>query len=67
MALDRDRLFDELPLPLGPDAGELDAVAVAIAIEDGFGVQLPENVIDVVHLGRWESVAAVLRGLPGSG
>ena len=66
MTLDRDRVLDELPLPLGPDAGERDAIEIAIAVEDGFQVRLPDEAINVAHLGRRESVAAVLRSLPRS-
>lgn len=63
MTVDRARVLAELPLPLGPAAGELDAVAIAIAVEDALAVTLPDDAIDVQHLGRTESVHALLQCL----
>lgn len=67
MTLDRGRVLGELPLPLGPGAGELDAVQIAIAVEDACGLTLPDEVIDTAHLGRRDAIEAVLHSLPGSG
>lgn len=63
---DRRRVLTELPLPLGPDAGPLDALGLAVAIEDGCGVTLPDPVITVDHLGDLASIEVVLDGLSGS-
>lgn len=63
MTVDEQRLLAELPLPLPPDAGTLAALAIAVAVEDGWGVTLPDDLISVAHLGSRESVAAVLRSL----
>ncbi len=63
MSTDQDRVLAELPLPLGPAAGELDAVAIAIAIEDALAVVLPDDAIDVAHLGRRESIESLLARL----
>ncbi|QGH68501.1 hypothetical protein [Pseudactinotalea sp. HY158] len=65
MTVDRRRILAELPLPLGPDAGELDAIRMAIALEDACGVTLPEDAIDVVHLGRSEAIESLLCTLAG--
>lgn len=60
MTIERRRVLAELPLPLGPEAGLLDAVAVAVALEDGCGVVLPDDLITVEHLGRHDSIESVL-------
>lgn len=48
--VERRRVVDELPLPLGPEAGILDALAVAVAVEDSCGVVLPDSAISVDRL-----------------
>lgn len=57
------RLLSELPLPLAPDAGILDALALAVAIEDGVGVVLPDALISVSLLQSRESIQTAVRGL----
>lgn len=57
------RLLSELPLPLAPDAGILDALALAVAIEDGVGVVLPDVLISVSLLQSRESIQTAVRGL----
>lgn len=59
MTTDQDRLA-ELPLPLGPDAHVLDALNIAVALEDGFGVVIPEDRITVADLGSKESIGSLL-------
>lgn len=63
MSADLDRVLAELPLPLGPQATSVDAVGLAVAIEDGCGVVLPDELITVDHLRTRESVEAALDGL----
>ncbi len=63
MTNDLGRLLVELPLPLERDAGLLDAVAIAIALEDACGVTLPDDAITVTHLGQTEAVWATLSKL----
>ncbi|QNF93473.1 hypothetical protein [Janibacter sp. YB324] len=63
MSTDRGRVVAELPLPLGPEATRLDAIAIAVALEDGCGVVLDDALITVEHLRDRESVQAVLDGL----
>lgn len=63
MSAVRDRVLAELPLPLPPDATALDAVGLAVAIEDGCGVVLPDELITVDHLRSRESVDALLDSL----
>lgn len=63
MSTDRGRVVAELPLPLGPGATRLDAIAIAVALEDGCGVVLDDALITVEHLRDRESVQAVLDGL----
>ena len=67
MAADRGEVLSELPLPLGPDADLLDAVRIAVAIEDGCGVRIPEDRFTVGGLGRRQDVEALLAeiGDPG--
>lgn len=62
MTTDRDRLA-ELPLPLGPDADVLDALDIAVAIEDGYSVVIPQDRITVADLGSRESIEALLTQL----
>jgi len=54
------RVLDELPLPLGPGAGILDVLALAVAVEDACGVTLPDSFLTAEHLGCRESIEAVL-------
>lgn len=63
MSKDRDRVLDELPLPLGADADVLDALGIAVAVEDACGVVLPEDRITVADLGSREAITALLRQL----
>lgn len=63
MSADRGRVLAELPLPLGSEASALDAVGLAVAIEDGCGVVLPDELITVDHLRGRESIDAVLDSL----
>lgn len=60
MAVDPQQVLAELPLPLGPEAGLLEAIGVAVAIEDGLGITLPDALIDPAHLGTRSDVAATL-------
>lgn len=60
MAIERRRLLAELPLPLPQDAGELDAIAIAIAVEDALAVTLPEEALSVAHLGSREAIERLL-------
>lgn len=62
MSRDDNRLA-ELPLPLGPDADILDALRAAVAIEDAYGIVLPEDRITVRDLESRESVASLLASL----
>lgn len=52
-----------MPLPLSPDADPHAALELAIAIEDGCGVILPDEAITVAHLGTHRSITALLRSL----
>ncbi|NYF99027.1 hypothetical protein [Janibacter cremeus] len=63
MSADRDRVLLELPLPLGSAAVRLDALSLAVAIEDGCGVVLPDRLITADHLRNRESIEAVLDSL----
>ena len=63
MSTAESRLLDELGLPLGPEAGLLDAIAIAIAVEDVCEVTIPETLIDVAHLGRRSAIEDLLRTL----
>lgn len=58
---DRDRVLSELPIPLRPEADLHDALAVAVAVEDGCGVTLPDHLIAVEHLHDRAAVEATLR------
>lgn len=55
------RVLDELPLPLPPEAGNLQALAVAVALEDALGVTLDDMHITVDRLGSRDAVEALLR------
>lgn len=59
MTMDQARLA-ELPLPLGPGADVLDALAVAVAVEDAFGVVIPDDRITVADLGSPSAVESLL-------
>ena len=63
MTVERDRVLAELPLPLDPEATSADALRLAVAIEDGCGGVIPDELITVEHLASRESVMAVLDGL----
>ena len=60
MAIDRRRLLAELPLPLRRDAGELEAIGIAIAVEDAFAVTLAEETLTVTHLRTIEAIEHLL-------
>ncbi|HLR27800.1 MAG TPA: hypothetical protein VK086_03830 [Ruania sp.] len=60
MAIDPRRLLAELPLPLRRDAGELEAIGIAIAVEDAFAVTLAEETLTVAHLGTSEAIEHLL-------
>lgn len=60
MSADRDRALAELPLPLSPGATPVDAVGLAVAIEDGCSVVLPDDLITVDHLRSREFIEAAL-------
>lgn len=64
MTTDQSRVLGELALPLAPEAGLLDALALAVAIEEGCGVTLPDDLITVTHLGTREAIQATLSALP---
>lgn len=63
MSVDRRRVVSELPLPLAPGAGILDALAIAVAIEDACAVRLPDELLTPDHLRSRESIESVLRSL----
>lgn len=63
MSADRTRVLAELPLPLAPDADMLEALSVAVAVEDGCDVVLPDEAITVRSLGGTDAIRAVLAGL----
>lgn len=60
MGVDPQQVLAELSLPLRPGAGLLEAIGVAVALEDGLGVTLPDALIDAAHLGTRTDVAATL-------
>ena len=62
-----DRVLAELPVPLGPDADLLDVLAVAIAVEDGCDVTIPDEMLDVHHLGRRSAIEELLSVVRRSG
>lgn len=64
MTMDWDRLA-ELPLPLRSGVDVLDALAIAVAIEDGYGVIIPEDRITVADLGSREAIESLLSMLNG--
>lgn len=65
MTADHERVLSELPLPLPPDSSPIDALALAVAIEDACGVVLPDELITVAHLRDRESIRSVLDSLTG--
>ena len=65
MSADLERVLSELPLPLGPEATTLDAVALAVAIEDACGVVLPDDLVTVARLRDRETIRSVLHSLTG--
>lgn len=65
MTADLERVLSELPLPLPPEATPLDALALAVAIEDACAVVLPDDLITVAHLRDRESIQSVLDSLAG--
>ena len=56
-------VLDELPLPLGAEASLLDALRIAIALETGLGVTIPEAAITVSSLGTRTAVEHLLVSL----
>lgn len=62
-----DRVLAELPVPLRPDADLLDALAIAIAVEDACGVTIPDEMLDVDHLRRRATIEELLSILRRSG
>ena len=60
MTADRDRVIAELPLPLAPGAGVLEALDIAVALEDALGVVLPDDAMDVSSLRDRPGVESVL-------
>lgn len=60
MASERRTILAELPLPLGPQAGLLAAIEIAVALEDALGVTLTDEQISVARLGQRESIESVL-------
>lgn len=60
MTAHQGRVLDELPLPLGSSAALLDAIGIAVALEDALGVSLPDELIDLAHLGCRDAIEAVL-------
>lgn len=65
MTVDLRHIVAELPLPVAADAGQLEALALAVAIEDGCSVTLPDHLITVDHLRDPRSVEAIVRTLLG--
>lgn len=65
MTVDSSRILAELPLPLAPDAGEADVIAIAIALEDACGIVLEDHSLTIARLGRPETIAALLAPAPG--
>lgn len=57
------RALEELPLPLPPEADELDALRIAVAVEDACGVVLPEERITVADLADVAAVEALVAEL----
>ncbi|NLJ53939.1 MAG: hypothetical protein GX344_07390 [Intrasporangiaceae bacterium] len=66
MPADRRRVLDELDLPLPPGAGILEALQIAVAVEDGCEVRLPEETLTVASLGRRDAIERVLDALDGA-
>lgn len=61
MVIDTGRVVRELPLPLGPDADVLDALRIAVAVEDACGVVIPDELITTADLGSAGSIESLLR------
>ena len=57
------RVLAELPLPLGPDATSMDVVGLVLAVEDGYGVVLPDALITVDHVRSRERIEAAVDSL----
>lgn len=60
MPADRVRVLAELPLPLERGAGVLEAIAIAVAVEDALGVTLPDESLDPVAVGQRASIESLL-------
>lgn len=60
MTADRERVLAELPLPLGPEAGLLEAIGIAVAVEDALGVGFPDELLDVATFGQRASIRSAL-------
>ena len=52
--------YEELPLPLGPEAGLLEAIGIAVAVEDALGVGFPDELLDVATFGQRASIRSAL-------
>lgn len=61
--IDLTALLDELPLPLGAGASRLDALNIAVALETGLGVVLPEEALTVEHLSTRAAIEHLLATL----
>lgn len=56
----RDALLSELPLPMSDKDTVLQALGIAIAVEENFGVVLTDGDISPDALGSVESVSSLL-------
>lgn len=63
MAVDHSRVLAELALPLDPGADVLEAIAVAVALEDAYGVTIPDDAITAATLGQRDTIEAMLEKL----
>lgn len=61
MTADRSRVLAELALPLAPGAGLLDALGIAVAVEDALDVTLPDEALDVATMSERHSIESVLK------
>lgn len=65
MTTDHSRVLAELPLPLASDADLLEAIGIAVAVEDACQVTLPDDVITVSTLGQRSTIEAMLDVIAG--
>lgn len=56
----REAVVDELPLPIGTDAPDLQALAIAVALEDAFDIVLTDREIAPSRLGTRSAVLHLL-------